>query len=105
ICKQTDPRARSDTAPARAVGCPAGFRGGDGTGERRSSKPVATPGKFEFDFSKYPESGLVIIIVVLGLVLAVFGGSVQMPRFETTPEGKRQRALVTNTEGQQVPAF
>src|ERR1700720_3021743 len=28
-----------------------------------------------------------------------------MPRFETTPEGKRQRALVTNTEGQQVPAF
>jgi ribose/xylose/arabinose/galactoside ABC-type transport system permease subunit len=66
---------------------------------------VPTPGKFEFDFSKYPESGLVIIIVVLGLVLAVFGGSVQMPRFETTPEGKRQRALVTNTEGQQVPAF
>jgi ribose/xylose/arabinose/galactoside ABC-type transport system permease subunit len=30
---------------------------------------------------------------------------VQMPRFETTPEGKRQRALVTNAEGQQVPAF
>src|SRR5260221_1555904 len=28
-----------------------------------------------------------------------------MPRFETTPDGKRQRALVTNTEGQQVPAF
>jgi ribose/xylose/arabinose/galactoside ABC-type transport system permease subunit len=66
---------------------------------------VATPGKFQFDFSKYPESGLVIIIVVLGLVLAIFGGSVQMPRFETTPDGKRQRALVTNTEGQQVPAF
>jgi ribose/xylose/arabinose/galactoside ABC-type transport system permease subunit len=66
---------------------------------------VPTPGKFQFDFSKYPESGLVIIIVVLGLILAVFGGSVQMPRFETTPEGKRQRALVTNTEGQQVPAF
>jgi ribose/xylose/arabinose/galactoside ABC-type transport system permease subunit len=66
---------------------------------------VPSPGKFQFDFSKYPESGLIIIIVVLGLVLAIFGGSVQMPRFETTPEGKRQRALVTNAEGQQVPAF
>ena len=46
-----------------------------------------------------------MVIIVLGLILAVFGGSVQMPKFETTPDGKRQRAMVTNAEGQQVPAL
>jgi ribose transport system permease protein len=66
---------------------------------------MPTPGKFKFDFSKYPESGLLMVIVVLGLILAVFGGSVQMPKFETTPDGKRQRAMVTNAAGQQVPAL
>jgi ribose/xylose/arabinose/galactoside ABC-type transport system permease subunit len=66
---------------------------------------MPTPGKFTFDFSKFPESGLLIVIVVLGLILAIFGGSVQMPRFETAPDGKRQRAMVTNAAGQQVPAL
>ena len=66
---------------------------------------MPTPGKLTFDFSKFPESGLLIVILVLGLILAIFGGSVQMPRFETAPDGKRQRAMVTNAAGQQVPAF
>src|ERR1700726_2447122 len=66
---------------------------------------MSIPGKFKFDFSKFPEGGLLVIIVVLGLVLAVFGGSVQMPKFETTPDGKRERAMMTNAAGQQVPAF
>jgi ribose/xylose/arabinose/galactoside ABC-type transport system permease subunit len=66
---------------------------------------MPTPGKFRFDFSKFPESGLLMVIVVLGLILAIFGGSVQMPKFETTPDGKRQRAMVTNAAGQQVPAL
>jgi ribose/xylose/arabinose/galactoside ABC-type transport system permease subunit len=66
---------------------------------------MSIPGKFKFDFSKFPEGGLLMIIVVLGLVLAVFGGSVQMPKFETTPDGKRERAMMTNAAGQQVPAF
>lgn len=66
---------------------------------------MSIPGKLKFDFSKFPEGGLLMLIVVLGLVLAVFGGSVQMPKFETTPDGKRERAMMTNTAGQQVPAF
>jgi ribose/xylose/arabinose/galactoside ABC-type transport system permease subunit len=66
---------------------------------------MPTPGTFKFDFSKSPESGLLLVIIVLGLILAIFGGSVQTPKFETTPDGKRQRAMVTNAEGQQVPAF
>src|SRR5258707_2717109 len=66
---------------------------------------MSIPSKFKFDFSKFPEGGLLMLIVVLGLVLAVFGGSVQMPKFETTPDGKRERAMMTNAVGQQVPAF
>jgi ribose transport system permease protein len=66
---------------------------------------MSIPGKFRFDFSKFPEGGLLMVIVVLGLVLAVFGGSVQIPKFETTPDGKRERAMMTSAAGQQVPAF
>jgi ribose transport system permease protein len=66
---------------------------------------MSIPSKFKFDFSKFPEGGLLMVIVVLWLVLAVFGGSVQMPKFETTPDGKRERAMMTNAVGQQVPAF
>jgi ribose/xylose/arabinose/galactoside ABC-type transport system permease subunit len=66
---------------------------------------MSIPGKFKFDFSKFPEGGLLMVIVVLGLALAVFGGSVQMPKFETTPDGKRERAMMANATGQQVPAF
>jgi len=66
---------------------------------------MSIPGKFKFDFSKFPEGGLLIVIAVLGLGLTVFGGSVQMPKFETTPDGKQERAMMTNASGQQVPAF
>jgi ribose/xylose/arabinose/galactoside ABC-type transport system permease subunit len=67
---------------------------------------TTTPGrKTGFDFSKYPEGGLLAVIVVLGLLLAIFGGSVQLPKFQTGPGGKRVRAMVTNAAGQEVPAF
>src|ERR1700746_2895277 len=66
---------------------------------------MSIPGKLKFDFSKFPEGGLLMLIAVLGVVLAVFGGSVQIPKFETTPAGKRERAMMTNAAGQQVPAF
>src|SRR5258707_5629038 len=66
---------------------------------------MSIPSKFKFDFSKFPEGGLLMLIVVLGLVLAVFGGLVQMPKFETAPGGKSERGMMTNAVGQQVPAF
>ena len=37
--------------------------------------------KFSFSFSKFPEGGLILAIVVLGLLLFVFGGSVSRPKF------------------------
>jgi ribose/xylose/arabinose/galactoside ABC-type transport system permease subunit len=59
----------------------------------------------KFKFENFPEGGLIGIILVLGVFLTVFGGSVQTPKFETGPDGKQIRAMVTDANGQQVPAF
>src|SRR5580700_7927008 len=66
---------------------------------------MSSPAKFGFNFSKFPEGGLILVIIALGLLLAIFGGSVQLPKFETTPDGKRTRAFEINESGQKVPAF
>ena len=66
---------------------------------------MASPGKFSFSFSKFPEGGLILAIVVLGLLLAVFGGTVQLPKFQNNAEGKPERVMTTNADGQKVPAF
>jgi ribose/xylose/arabinose/galactoside ABC-type transport system permease subunit len=66
---------------------------------------MSSPAKFGFNFSKFPEGGLILVIIALGLLLAIFGGSVQLPKFETTPDGKRTRAVEINASGQKVPAF
>src|SRR6202045_1805365 len=65
---------------------------------------MSSPVKFSFSFSKFPECGLLLVIIALGLLLAIFGGSVQLPKFETT-DGKRGRVFETNASGQKVPAF
>ncbi len=64
---------------------------------------MALPGKFSF--SKFPEGGLIVVIVALGLLLTIFGGSIQRPKFQAGPDGKRTRVMVQNEAGQQVPAF
>src|SRR6266436_4236313 len=66
---------------------------------------MASPGKFSFSFSKFPEGGLILAIVVLGLLLAVFGGTVQLPKFHTNAAGKQERVMVKNAAGQDVPVF
>ncbi|MEI6342088.1 MAG: ABC transporter permease [Verrucomicrobiota bacterium] len=50
------------------------------------------------------EAGLLLVVFVLGLLLSVAGGSVERPRFETMPDGTRQRARTTNAMGEEVPA-
>ena len=62
---------------------------------------MALPGKLSL--SKFPEGGLILAIVVLGLVLAIFGGSVQRPKFEIR-DGQRQRAVEVTQEGLKIPA-
>src|ERR1700738_347366 len=66
---------------------------------------MSSPAKFGFNFSKFPEGGLILVIIALGLLLAIFGGSVQLPKFETNPEEKRTRTFEINASGQKVPAF
>ena len=51
------------------------------------------------------EGGLVLVIVVLGALLALFGGRVNLPRFETLPDGSRQRVFTTDANGEKTPVF
>jgi ribose/xylose/arabinose/galactoside ABC-type transport system permease subunit len=61
--------------------------------------------KFSFSFSKFPEGGLILAIVVLGLLLAIFGGSVSRPKFQYNAQGKQERVFDTGADGHKVPAF
>ena len=58
-----------------------------------------------FSFSKFPEGGLILAIIVLALLLAVFGGSVQRPKFHPNAEGKPERVFETGPDGQKTVAF
>ena len=66
---------------------------------------MSSPRKMNFSLSKFPEGGLILVIIALGLLLAIFGGSVRLPKMQTTPDGKRERVFETNDAGQKVPAF
>src|ERR1700736_810315 len=61
--------------------------------------------KFRFSFSKFPEGGLIVAIIVLGLLLALFGGSVSRPKFQYNAQGKQERVFETGPNGQKVPGF
>ena len=51
------------------------------------------------------ESGLLIVIVVLGALLTVFGGKVKVPLFETNAQGERQRVFQLNPAGEREPVL
>jgi ribose transport system permease protein len=57
------------------------------------------------NFSKFPEGGLLIVIVVLGILLSVFGGEVQRPKMVQGSDGQWTRAMEKDASGQEVPAF
>ena len=46
-----------------------------------------------------------LVILVLGALLAVFGGSVKVPQLELQPDGTRQRAFTTDANGDKAPVF
>jgi ribose/xylose/arabinose/galactoside ABC-type transport system permease subunit len=54
---------------------------------------------------RFQESGLLLVIIALGILLTVFSGKVRAPLFERTSDGGRQRVFTTNAEGERVPAF
>jgi ribose/xylose/arabinose/galactoside ABC-type transport system permease subunit len=51
------------------------------------------------------EGGLLIVIAVLGLLLSIFGGSVQRPLFQINAQGERERVFTTSASGDREPAF
>ena len=46
-----------------------------------------------------------LVILVLGALLSVFGGSVRLPRLELQPDGSRQRVFSTDANGDKTPVF
>ncbi len=51
--------------------------------------------------ARFQESGLLVVIFFLGSLLAIFGGSVKVPLFETNAQGGRQRVFRANAQGEQ----
>lgn len=52
---------------------------------------------------RVPEIGLVIVVAALGLLLTVFGGTVQVPVFDVQTDGTRVRRVTTDATGAEVP--
>jgi ribose/xylose/arabinose/galactoside ABC-type transport system permease subunit len=53
---------------------------------------------------RFQEGGLVLVILVLGVLLTVFGGNVRVPKFQLNEQGQRERAFEITPEGERVPA-
>jgi ribose/xylose/arabinose/galactoside ABC-type transport system permease subunit len=61
--------------------------------------------KFRLSFSKFPEGGLILVILVLGLLLTIFGGEVERPKIVTGADGQPTRVMQTDANGQDVPVL
>jgi ribose/xylose/arabinose/galactoside ABC-type transport system permease subunit len=62
---------------------------------------MAAPSRSIFGFQ---ESGLLLVVLVLGILLTAFSGTVRLPVFEVGPDGMRKRVFHTNAAGDKVPA-
>jgi ribose/xylose/arabinose/galactoside ABC-type transport system permease subunit len=51
------------------------------------------------------EGGLVLVIILLGVVLTVFGGKVREPKFRINEQGERERVYVKTADGEEILAF
>src|SRR5688500_11362888 len=51
------------------------------------------------------EGGLVLVIILLGAILTIFGGTVQEPKFRINEQGEAEAVFVKNADGEEVRAF
>src|SRR5688572_33287149 len=65
-------------------------------------KAVSRPARRQFGFQ---EGGLVLVVLVLGLLLTFFGGSVQLPVFQVNEQGERERVFRELPNGDREPVF
>jgi ribose transport system permease protein len=63
-------------------------------------QPTSAPRRRSF-----PEGGLVVVVLVLGLVLTLFGGSVRAPRLQRNADGELERVFTTNAAGERELVF
>jgi ribose transport system permease protein len=56
-----------------------------------------------FRLVRFQESGLLLVILALGVLLTVFSGSVRVPLFTAGPDGSRQRVFTTGANGEREP--
>ena len=54
---------------------------------------------------RFQESGLLLVILALGVLLTAFAGTVRTPVFTRGEDGSRQRVFTTNEQGERVPAI
>jgi ribose transport system permease protein len=54
---------------------------------------------------QFQEGGLLLVILVLGALLTIFGGSVKVPKLERGPDGAMQRVFTTNAAGERELVF
>src|SRR5690349_15781541 len=54
---------------------------------------------------RFQESGLVLVILVLGALLTLFSGKVKVPLFQTNAQGDSERVFRTNPSGEREPVF
>ncbi len=54
---------------------------------------------------RFQESGLLLVILALGVLLTAFSGRVRIPLFERQADGTRQRVFLTDDAGERTPAF
>ncbi|MBC7366100.1 MAG: ABC transporter permease [Undibacterium sp.] len=52
---------------------------------------------------RFQESGLLLVILALGVLLTAFAGTVRTPVFERAADGSRTRVFTANAEGERVP--
>ena len=53
---------------------------------------------------RFAETGLILVVLVLGTLLATFGGFANRPVFRTLPDGTRERIKITLPNGDEAPA-
>jgi len=70
--------------------------------QTNSDKPVSRLARKQFGFQ---EGGLVVVILVLGAFLAVFGGKVKMPLFKTNSAGELERVFIETPNGDREAVF
>ncbi len=54
---------------------------------------------------RFQEGGLLVVIIFLGLLLTVFGGTVKAPKFAINAQGERDRVFHVNEAGEREPVF